>query len=566
VPVRFFLFLLLSALLPSAAFTDIRAVYSAGLGRGYAIEIADNGNLRADVDSGLVLLVRDGQAYLIHERLTGPVVTRAEDLTGLWEERAAALAAKKTAAPDTWPFVEQGRKVVNGRSGSAFFVRQHDGNLSSEPVLVMGDDPALMLLGPIMARIHRIEMQRYAASEQGTFGGGAALLAALLPRIEKGVPLQVFRKKLVSVETLPIEPGRFALPAEPEARATMRARIALEEREEAEERDNPRPATDNIAEAIFALGRLWLLDDSGKLTTIGEGENSRRPEDPKGRVIALCRGAAGPVVLTSSSADGSIWTMQRWLSGRWEDGPTVKGGGEIFIALSCGPEGEMLLTDQRMIEIKGMSASALRIDGNLRRALVGPSVLVTPDHVFLGLNAGEWGGGLRRIDRRSGEVAILERNVTGDLCDGPLNSSCDPVHAIAPVPWKPHCVAVAIGLIHMMSQGRVAEICGDRIEPLYAKPMLGSSPESQTALAKGASEESIAFFGLVRLGESLLAVGQDGLYRFGRPGAPAFQPLPRFRNVGGVLVSFELPDAVLVITRINQRASVSGGAPIIVAR
>jgi hypothetical protein len=36
--------------------------------------------------------------------------------------------------------------------------------------------------------------------------------------------------------------------------------------------------------------------------------------------------------------------------------------------------------------------------------------------------------------------------------------------------------------------------------------------------------------------------------------------------VGDLLVSFALPDAVLVVTQINRRASVSGGAPMLVRR
>ena len=226
-------------------------------------------------------------------------------------------------------------------------------NLSPEPILVMSDDPALKLLGPVMARIHRIELQRQAASEQGFFSRRRCTFsAALIPHIGKGVPLQLLGRKLVSVETVPVEPGRFALPAEPETREVMRARIAAEEREEAEERDNPRPSTANIAQAIFASGRLWLLDNGGKLTNIGETEVSRRPVDTDGRVIALCRGADGPVILTSSDAEGSIWTIRRWLGEHWQAGPTVKGGGESFIALSCGPEGETLLTDKRMIDMR----------------------------------------------------------------------------------------------------------------------------------------------------------------------------------------------------------------------
>lgn len=42
--------------------------------------------------------------------------------------------------------------------------------------------------------------------------------------------------------------------------------------------------------------------------------------------------------------------------------------------------------------------------------------------------------------------------------------------------------------------------------------------------------------------------------------------LPRFTRVEGVLVSFALPEIVLVVTGINGRASVSGAVPIMAVR
>ena len=96
-PARAILFLLLISLFPSAALADIIAVYSARFGSGYRVEIADNGDMRADLEAGQVLLVSGREAYLVEERLTGPIVTRLEDLTALWAEhcrRADALCGR----------------------------------------------------------------------------------------------------------------------------------------------------------------------------------------------------------------------------------------------------------------------------------------------------------------------------------------------------------------------------------------------------------------------------------------------------------------------------------------
>jgi hypothetical protein len=43
-------------------------------------------------------------------------------------------------------------------------------------------------------------------------------------------------------------------------------------------------------------------------------------------------------------------------------------------------------------------------------------------------------------------------------------------------------------------------------------------------------------------------------------------PWPRFTEVDGILVSFALPDVVLVMTAINGRASLSGITPLMAVR
>ena len=47
------------------------------------------------------------------------------------------------------------------------------------------------------------------------------------------------------------------------------------------------------------------------------------------------------------------------------------------------------------------------------------------------LNAGEWGGGLQRIDVATGATSSVERRDSAELCAGPLNSDCDPNSNIA---------------------------------------------------------------------------------------------------------------------------------------
>ena len=319
-----------------------------------------------------------------------------------------------------------------------------------------------------------------------------------------------------------------------------------------------------LTRAVFAGGRLWLLSDAGELSTITEGKNMRVEESLPEPALDLCLHEAYPTVITCEREGCRSWTLRRWVSGKWSVEATVETEGDALVALSCAAEKMMLITTGRLIEAGSDKQSAVVLSEKLHTGLVA-SVHVTPDQVFIGINAGEWGGGLRRIDRRSGRVTLLESNVTGELCGGPLNTACDPVNGIASEPWMPDCIAAAIGLVHFAPHGRIIEVCGEKVRRLYYKPY----GEQTSGLPKNKDDEpfrTVAFFGLTRARDALWAAGIDGVYRIEANDAVSFTPLPSFTNIGGIRVSFDLPYLVLVVTSINQRRSVGGSVPILVPR
>jgi hypothetical protein len=245
----------------------------------------------------------------------------------------------------------------------------------------------------------------------------------------------------------------------------------------------------------------------------------------------------------------------------------AKAEGDALLAITCTDPLPLLVTSRRLIRLGTGTAETLALSETLRGSLVRTVVHAAPDAVFVGFNSGEWGGGVKRIDRRTGKVSLIERNSTGDLCGGPLNTKCDPVHGIAAVPWRPDCVAAAIGLSHMMIHGRIARICGQDVDQLTAQPAdrLTRDPKKLSEMATG-GYGAVGFFGLAARGDALIGAGHDGVYRIEQPGNVSFRRWPRFRRIGGLLVSFEDPDAVFVATGMNGRASVGGLAPLMAMR
>jgi len=258
------------------------------------------------------------------------------------------------------------------------------------------------------------------------------------------------------------------------------------------------------------------------------------------------------MAITDDSRKGSVWTLRQHIGSAWATVATVRSEGDELIAMTCTADKVALLTSRRLVQLDGKHQSAIALSRELGRGLVS-STYSTPDQFFVGLNAGERGGGLRRIDRHTGDVTVVERNASGELCGGPLNTSCDPVNGIATEPGKPGCIAVAVGLVHMEPHGRVLEVCGDHVQRLFYKAY-----GENRSRATGKDDEplsTVAFFGLISDGDTMQAVGIDGIYTFGPRGAVQVIPLPHFKNVGGVSISFDLPHFVLVLTNVNQRLS-----------
>lgn len=181
---------------------------------------------------------------------------------------------------------------------------------------------------------------------------------------------------------------------------------------------------------------------------------------------------------------------------------------------------------------------------------------VERDQLFVGVNRGEWGGGLLRVDLKTGTVTHIDRR-TGELCGGPLNADCDPVHGVVSEPWNSGCVVAAVGLVHMIPHGRLVEICGEKVQTLLSRPYKIEAPSGRDFIA------TVAFFGVARAGDVVLATAIDGLYRVSAQSVER-EPLPQFKDVGGIKVSFEIPGVILVLTDVNRRKSVSGSVPLLV--
>lgn len=309
-----------------------------------------------------------------------------------------------------------------------------------------------------------------------------------------------------------------------------------------------RPGQDSfITRAVFADQRLWMRSDSGEVFSVAPTEAALRYETLPEPSLDICVRDGHIAVLTHGKDTLTLWNGA---AAEWVSEMTFEASSD-FVALDCR-NGVSVLTTRMVLTPRNGSVHKLRLGSPLPRGLTA-SVHIEADYLYVGINRGEFGGGLVRADLRTGALTTIDRP-SGNLCGGTLNARCDPVNGVATLPWKPGCVVAAIGLVHLLSHGSLVEVCGEQVRTLLSQKLPGRT-----------SDSSVAFFGVTATEDAVVAAGVDGLYRVSARGSERV-PLPAFKDVGGIKVSFDVPGVALVLTDVNQRKSLSGSVPMLVAR
>ena len=326
---------------------------------------------------------------------------------------------------------------------------------------------------------------------------------------------------------------------------------------------------ERIAEGIVFSGHLWLRgamaahdDPSGGLISLDLSSEARSVHYEKG-VLDIEKAGSTLWVLRTASSTKNEFVVSIWSKGVFENLAQFESSPEdrpIALLSAKGIPVVLLNKSFRKYSHEGRAWHREPLKGGLR-AGVQVSVAVPNDAhaVYVGINRGEWGGGLQRVDLGTGTVTDVERCDSPELCEGPLNSDCDPVTGVIPDPLNESCVLAAIGLRHFVSHGRILRVCGERVT-LVSEIVVRQEPCWK-------HKETEAFFGLTPSADGgFLAIGGEALYAFVPDGTRAERhTLPKPRRASGMFMSREISGVLVLWTDVNWAVSVSGYTPLLIS-
>jgi hypothetical protein len=324
-----------------------------------------------------------------------------------------------------------------------------------------------------------------------------------------------------------------------------------------------------IAKGVVFENRLWLRGSdpsskggAGSLLSLSLADGSRTMHFEHG-VMDIERSEHSLWILQRPSLRAREFVVSSWNLGTFQESARFKSSDkdEPLVLLISGGKPAVLSRvsfrtwladshDWRVIKLKGKVRWGVQFNAALSK---------TGESLYVGINGGEWGGGLQRVDVRTGEVTNLERRDTKDLCSGPLNSECDPVTGVIPDTRHEDCVLASVGLFHLfISHGRILRVCGDAVTVVFEKQLAGGFSEKV--------QVSEAFYGLAQAGDGgIWAIGLRALYHLTADGTQATSyALPKLMPVSGVYLTRDLPGVIVVRTGLNWEVSTSGYTPLLV--
>lgn len=306
-------------------------------------------------------------------------------------------------------------------------------------------------------------------------------------------------------------------------------------------------------------GELWLFNIQGVAASyrLSDWHPTRRAEqvaDLKidGNDIWILR---APPLQRRAHQPAGYFTAARFRDGRWYSFPEARYDIDARPIAFAMKDGRPIVIDRNAIHLlsaDGKTWTSRKLDKSIEARGETSSAFGDSDTLYLGFNEGEWGGGILRIRIGSGATKAVGQHdtVTGLITDKD----------------RPGCVLAAIGLSHFMWHGRIARICGDKVELVFERQILPIGVRIERMLSerkRSFPPQTEPIFGIVASRDGYWAVSPRGLYRKTAAGIERHD-FPDLEEKQGLSVSTSLPGLAVVSTDVNAARSLSGDTPMLI--
>lgn len=300
----------------------------------------------------------------------------------------------------------------------------------------------------------------------------------------------------------------------------------------------------SIYEGVATEGRLWLVGSNGQVVEFDRISGDRR-------VIAvnvqhmLAQGSH--LWALSFRPDGTTFDVRDL---RDERLPIRSGETEGDHPLLIGTaDGVGVLAEDAVFLPSANGLSRLPLEPPWRGwsvATVGGS-----GSIYAGVNAGEFGGRLSRIDPRDGSISEIEPVISpdeaGELCQGDFSPGCDPIVGVLPDPHRPECVVAASGQFHLgMTHGKVYRVCGEELTLTYETPNRVLFWYRLIAPTDYWRDLSAPIESFIQTPDGWVAVSTDRYFRM-RDGVVSEHRMPDFRHWHGLYISEEQEGVLFLV-------------------
>jgi hypothetical protein len=347
-------------------------------------------------------------------------------------------------------------------------------------------------------------------------------------------------------------------------------------------------AKERIAESVFHSNFLWTLGQHGILLRVDLEKKKAAPFEFARYVADLYINEKNEFfVLAGERADAADWRILKKNGDDWLEVASLKrnpaqkrenDAEREIIGLAEYQNRLLVLTETEVYRQKTESEwQIVKLQNKGRFGLQTPFAVTDNGFIYVGINHGEFGGGLWRIDLTDGSLINIEKKTVGKICFRPLYTGCDPVTSVVKDAENPNSVLASIGLRHFSEQGRVVRVSADDVSVAFNKIYksdLESDKIEPANPCEGKNEPdnlenftSEGVFGMQSDGRSVWLVTGRAIYKFGAGSIETCAKLPdKFENVDGIGISEKVAGVILVGTDINWAKSLSGMTPLIAVK